>query len=248
MITTKPSRTFNLAVLGAIAIGIVIACATAQNCNVLTNSNSNSTSDSTTSGEAMQSNAVDTAVAVPVGSGTGVYENSTFGFSLSYPEGWIAKEADSNSMGMVVGFLAPGDDINSPTNYVTVQTESLPSSQKMTLDQYTSAVTGNLKSSYKDFKLLTKRDITLGNLPGRELLYTIDNGGTPYEILLQYTIKDDKAYVLTYYAKEDSYSQFEDDVRELMGSFEFGGAKSKPATEESGALLTPLPFTRESSA
>ena len=83
-----------------------------------------------------------------------------------------------------------------------MQIEDLPASQKIALNEYTSAVVSSLKSSYKDFNLLTTKDLTLGNIPGKELLYTIDNSGTPYEILLQYAIKDNKAYVLTFYAQE----------------------------------------------
>ncbi|HWQ19424.1 MAG TPA: PsbP-related protein [Methanotrichaceae archaeon] len=232
-----------MAILITIAIGIVTACAASQS----DMPPAATISPDRSSGPA-QSYVEDAAAAVPAESGSGVYENSTYGFDMSYPDGWIVKEADPNSMGMVVGFLAPGNNIDSPTNYVTVQTESLPSSQKITLDTYTSAITTNLNSSYKDFKLLAKRNITLGNLPGIELLYTMDNDGTPYEVLVQYTIKNDKAYVLTYYAQEDRYSQFEDGARELLGSFEFGGSKSNPATEEGRALLTPLPFTRGGSA
>ena len=213
-------RTIKLAVFCVIALGIIIVNATAQ-CSV---ADTNGT------------------VAVPVESSSGIYENSTYEFSMSYPAGWIVKEAEPNSMGMVVGFLAPGGDINNPTNYITVQIEDLPASQKIALDEYTSAVMSNLKSSYKDFKLLSTKELTIGDLPGKELLYTIDNDGTPYEILLQYTIKDNKAYVLTYYAPEESFAQFEEGAMEILSSFGFNGAKS--TSEGNGALLTPLPFSR----
>ncbi len=209
-----------MAILGAIALGLIIFNVTAQ-CSVV------DTNDT---------------VAVPAESSSGIYENSTYGFSMSYPAGWIVEEAEPNSLGMVVGFLAPGGDINNPTNYVTAQIEDLPASQKIALNAYTSAVISSLKSSYKDFKLLATKDITLGDLPGKELLYTIDKEGTPYKILLQYTIKDNKAYVLTYYAQEYSYAQIEEGAREILSSFGFNDAKS--ATDGSGPLLTPLPFSR----
>lgn len=216
----EPIKAIKLAVLGVIALGLIIVNVTAQ-CIVV--------------------DANDT-VAAQVESSSGIYENSTYGFSMSYPAGWIVQDAEPNSLGMVVGFLAPGGDINNPTNYITAQIENLPASQKIALNGYTSAVITSLKSSYKDFKLLATKDITLGDLPGKELLYTIDNQGTPYEILLQYTIKDNKAYVLTFYAQEYSYAQIEEGAREILSSFGFNDAKSTP--EGSGALLTPLPFSR----
>jgi serine/threonine-protein kinase len=216
----EPIKAIKLAVLGVIALGLIIVNVTAQ-CIVV--------------------DANDTAAA-QVESSSGIYENSTYGFSMSYPAGWIVQDAEPNSLGMIVGFLAPGGDINNPTNYITAQVENLPASQKIALNEYTGAVISSLKSTYKDFKLLTTKDITLGALPGKELLYTIDNEGTPYEILLQYTIKDNKAYVLTYYAQEDSYAQIEEGAREILSSFGFNDAKS--TTDGSGPLLTPLPYSR----
>jgi hypothetical protein len=216
----EPIKTIKLAILGVIALGLIIVNVTAQ-CIVVDNNDT---------------------VAAQVESSSGIYDNSTYGFSMSYPAGWIVKEAEPNSMGMVVGFLAPGGDLNDPTNYITAQVENLPASQKIALNEYSSAVISNLKSTYKDFKLLSTKDLTLGDLPGKELLYTIDNEGTPYEILLQYTIKDNKAYVLTYYAEVDSYAQLEEGAREILSSFAFNDAKS--TTGGSGPLLTPLPFSR----
>ena len=153
----EPIKAIKLAVLGVIALGLIIVNVTAQ-CIVVDNN--------------------DTA-AVPVEPSSGIYENSTYGFSMSYPAGWVVEEAEPNSLGMVVGFLAPGGDINNPTNYITAQIENLPASQKIALNEYSSAVISSLTSTYKDFKLLATKDLTLGDLPGKELLYTIDNEGTP---------------------------------------------------------------------
>lgn len=241
MTIMETNRIYRLTILISIILSLLVACAASQPCPV---SPSGSTT-STASQEITQSGSTNTSGTVPVESSPGTYENSTYGFSIKYPEGWISKEAEANNMNMVVGFLAPGGNMDNPTNYITVQVEPLPSNQAINLDQYTSAITSNLKSSYKDFKLLSKSDVSLGNLPAKEMLYTISNEGTPYEILLEYTIKDYKAFVLTFYSQADSYSQFEADARELMGSFDFSGANAAPNT--ASPLMTPLPFSRQSS-
>jgi hypothetical protein len=243
MTIMETNRICRLTILISIILSLLAACAVSQPCPVLP---SGSTA-STPSSEITQSESANNieAVNVPVGPNSGIYENSTYGFSINYPEGWILKEAAANDMNMVVGFLAPGGNMDNPANYIIVQVESLPSNEAINLDQYTNAITSNLKNSYKDFKLLSQSDVPLANLPGKEMLYTMSSEGTPYEILLKYAIKDNKAYVLTYYSQADSYSQFENDARALMSSFQFSGANVAPNTK--APLVTPLPFSTNSS-
>jgi hypothetical protein len=62
-----------------------------------------------------------------------LYENAENGFAFSYPSGWIAKEPGPNELGIVIGFLAPGEDIDNAQNYVTLQIEDLPANQDITL-------------------------------------------------------------------------------------------------------------------
>ena len=250
MITMHIGRTFKLAAPDAIYFCLILTCISAQPSLALTTASSTYGDPDVTQGDS-----VDTALAltVPIGSGpdaydipgTEVYENSTYGFKMSYPQGWRSKEPDANDLGMVVGFLAPGENIDNPTSYVTVQMEALPPDQQVTLDNYTSAITSSLKSAYRSSKLLSRRNITVSGIPGKEILYTMDDGGTPYEILLQYTVQGDKAYVLSYYAPEVSYTQFEDGARALIGSFQFSGAKSEPKTSIT-TLMAPLPFSKRS--
>lgn len=249
-ITMPIVRTFKLAVLGAISVCLILACVSAQSSPALP-----TTSAACGDADVIQGSSVDTAggaltISIESGSnvyessGTEAYENSTYGFTMSYPLGWLSKEPGANDLGMVVGFLTPGGDIDNPTSYVTVQMESLPSDQQITLDNYTSAITFNLKSVCKSFKLLSKRNITVSSLYGKEILYTLDDSGAPYEILLQCAVQGDKAYVLSYYAPEESYTQFEDGARAIMGSFQFSSAEPEP--KASGSLLSPLPFSKHS--
>ncbi|MDQ1312831.1 MAG: hypothetical protein QG605_1370, partial [Euryarchaeota archaeon] len=43
-----------------------------------------------------------------------LYENYDYGFELIYPADWIEQEAEANDQGMIVGFLAPGEDVDNP--------------------------------------------------------------------------------------------------------------------------------------
>jgi len=150
-----------------------------------------------------------------------LYENAKYGFSISHPTGWTAEEPDPNELGIVAGFLAPGEDIDNAQNFVTLQIEELPANQDITLDQYTNLVLQNLKSSYSDFKSLAEGDMLMSDQPAHVLAYSATVDQMPYQVLLAYTLKDKKAYVATYYALADSYVQYENDAKEIINSFKF---------------------------
>ena len=122
---------------------------------------------------------------------------------------------------MVVGFLAPGEDMANPSNYVIVQVENLPDKQTLTLDQYGQAVIDNLKKTYPDFNLISTNNIEISNTSAKELVYTLSIDQAPYKETLAYTIQNDKAYVITYYASPDKYLEFEGAVEGMINSFSF---------------------------
>lgn len=200
-----------------LAFILVLAGCQAQSCPVLPE-NSGEVYDNVTEEEP-----VDTSGALTLSEMDGyeLYENANYGFAMTYPSDWIAQESDSNELGIVVGFLAPGEDFDDPLDYVTAQIEKLPSDQTVSLDYYTLVVLDNLKRSYPDFQSLGEGDIQLSDQPAHVLAYTVTVDQVPYQVLLAYTILDDKAYILTYNALEDSYSQYEDDAKEMINSFEF---------------------------
>jgi hypothetical protein len=146
-----------------------------------------------------------------------LYENSQYGFSVSYPSDWTAQEPDPNELGIVAGFLAPGESIDDPLNYVTVQIEDLPSGT--TLRGYTQAVLANLRSSYPDFELLAEGEMIISEEPAHVIAYGVTVDETAYQVLLAYTIKDDRAHIITYYALADSYAEFEDAAKMMINSF-----------------------------
>jgi serine/threonine-protein kinase len=146
-----------------------------------------------------------------------LYENSQYGFSVSYPSDWSAEEPDPNELGIVAGFLAPGESIDDPLNYVTVQIEDLPAGT--TLSGYTQAVLTNLQSTYPDFQLLAESGMIISEEQAHVIAYAVTVDLTAYQVLLAYTIKDDRAYIVTYYALADSYAEFEDAAKMMINSF-----------------------------
>jgi len=208
-VTGKKSYGY-LAFMVMVALCIVFGIGYAQ-CPAPTGSASSSSSSETQNSSA----------AIAATSDTLTYKNSTFGFKMSYYKDWIMHEPGPNDMHMVVGFLAPGEDMNNPIDYVLVQVENLPSKPTITLDQYAQAVTDNLKKSYPDFSLLSAKDIKISGLPGKELSYTMSSGQTDYHNILAFTIKNNKAYTITLDSLYDKYTSFESSASEMIDSFEF---------------------------
>jgi hypothetical protein len=148
-----------------------------------------------------------------------LYGNQDLGFRMKYLDGWLKKEADPNNAGLIVGFLAPGEDLNDPNpqNYLVVQYEELP--QVLTVDQYTQASLDSVRIAHPDFRILSDQKITISSLPGRRLEYTINQGS--YQVLQEFVIKDQSAYLLTFNALANQYPKLEGDATKIISSFEF---------------------------
>lgn len=147
-----------------------------------------------------------------------LYENDLLGFAMSYPKGWSFMEPDENDQGIVVGFLAPGEDVNNPSIYLLVQIETLPSGQNITLEQYSQAVQGNLKAAIPDLEILTESSISVSGHPGHAIVYSLVSEGATFRVLKAWTLRGDDAYVFTYNAPYDSYDEFAGDVRKMINS------------------------------
>lgn len=147
-----------------------------------------------------------------------LYENVQYGFGMSHPINWIVQEPDANDQGIVVGFLAPGEDVNSPATYLLVQIEKLPSGQKITLEQYGQAVQRNLKAAMPDLKILTESDISIGGQPGHAIVYNLASQDVTFRVLKAWTLRGEKAYAFTYNAPDDRYDESAGDISKMIGS------------------------------
>ena len=147
-----------------------------------------------------------------------LYENVQYGFGMSHPINWIVQEPDANDQGIVVGFLAPGEDVSSPATYLLVQIEKLPSGQKITLEQYGQAGQRNLKVAAPDLKILTESDISIGGQPGHAIVYNLASQDVTFRVLKAWTLRGEKAYVFTYNAPDDRYDEFAGDISKMIGS------------------------------
>jgi serine/threonine-protein kinase len=147
-----------------------------------------------------------------------LYENPENGVSITYPSGWLVEEPDANDDGIVVGFLAPGQDVSGPEVYVFLQMEMLPSGQEITLDQYGQAALSNLQAVMPDLQVLAESDIPMGGQKGHAIVYELKSEGESYRVLKAWSVAGDTAYIFTYNAPVDRYEEFAREASQIIGS------------------------------
>ena len=150
------------------------------------------------------------------------YENYDYGFELIYPADWIEKEAEANDQGIIVGFLAPGEDVDNPAAYLLLQNEELPAGQDVTLEVYSEAALGVLNDIMPDLQILTESDITINEVPAHAVVYSLESEGVTFRVLKAWTVIDDYAYIFTYNAPDELYDQFAEDAADIIDSFDAG--------------------------
>lgn len=189
------------------------------------------------------------AMTIPISSGSIIYENTVYNFEIGYPLDWQAKEADPNNMGLVYGMVPPEEDGNNPLNYVVVQVEPLPSGA--TMAQYTQGLVQTMRQSNANLQILSTKTTTMGGNPASELVISAQDQNNDLKVLKVYTIKDGKAYIITYNALSGNYDYYLETAREVILSFEFMGTEktilSEPVKEikEEQQVATPGPSVSE---
>ena len=200
----------------AIAFALAAPACCGENCTVASPLENNSTDS--------QDEPVDTTGAVGLADMNKLYqyENLEYDFTVTYPSSWMAEDADENDMGIVAGFLAPGDDMDNPSTYVTMQVEALPAGMNLTLEQYGQAALSSLKEALPDLQILEESDIAIGEKVGHAIVYDLSGDGMDFKVIKAWMVQGDAAYIMTYNAPADRYDEFAKDASTIIGSLVVG--------------------------
>jgi eukaryotic-like serine/threonine-protein kinase len=135
------------------------------------------------------------------------YENPKFGIRVQYPSDWGRLDLSFLGASADIDFY-PLDD-TSGTKDVRIQVKALPL-QNMTLEQYTNTQLNSIEG-----QILGSNATTLANLPAHEIIFT--NIGL--KTMQVWTLKDDKAYAITYIAEEEDYENDIQIAQRMIESF-----------------------------
>jgi len=137
------------------------------------------------------------------------YDNPTFGVRIQYPSDWGRLDLSFMQDSADIDFYPLAD--TSLAKNVKIQVHNLPSSN-MTLEEYT-----NSQINPFEEKLLESNTTKLAGIPGYEIVFTSLQGLKTMQV---WTIKDDKAYIITYVAKEEDYENDLQLAQKMIDSFE----------------------------
>jgi serine/threonine-protein kinase len=150
--------------------------------------------------------------------GWNTYTDSNLGFEIKYPKDL---EKSDEALGVAVLFNLPKEAEDKFIGSVNVVVQDL-SEKPMTLEQYTELSLNIIKN--KGGKIIESGNTTLAGSPAYKVVQTnkcttSQCNGLNLEWMHIWTIKNNKAYLITYAAEEQKYQDFLKTFDEMVKSF-----------------------------
>jgi hypothetical protein len=134
---------------------------------------------------------------------------SSRGYSIAYPSDWGKPQEQNN--GTLVVFLTP---TNNETENLNVQVIT-----RDTLENVTKEGT-SIAQENDDFKQIEATNTTLAGLPAYKIVYTATIDGNQLKVLQTWTVKDGKAYIITYKGAPANYDTYLSAAQKMIDSFQ----------------------------
>jgi serine/threonine-protein kinase len=134
---------------------------------------------------------------------------SSKGYSITYPSDWSKPQEQSN--GSLVIFTTPA---NNETENLNVQVIT-----RDTLENVTKEGT-SIAQENDDFKQIEATNTTLAGLPAYKIVYTATIDGNQLKVLQTWTVKDGKAYIITYKGAPANYDTYLSAAQKMIDSFQ----------------------------
>ncbi len=136
--------------------------------------------------------------------------NSTQGFTMKYPSDWTKDESNAT---LAVIFVLP---TNNNTENLNVQVANL--SEGETFATVSEGLKENVQG-YDNFTLLTSNNTTLAGQQAGKIVFTANVNGDFVKVQQVWTVKDGKAYVITYKAAPNNYDTYANTAQQMIDSF-----------------------------
>jgi serine/threonine-protein kinase len=127
------------------------------------------------------------------------YNNPTFGIRTEYPSDWGRLDLSFLQNDSAYIDFYPLDD-TSESKHVRIQVETILPAQNLTFEQY-----NNTEINSVEGQIVESNSTMLAGMPAHEIVST--NAGV--KIMQVWTVREDKAYTITYTAEEED---FDDDL------------------------------------
>ena len=145
-----------------------------------------------------------------------LYRDSALGFRVNYPQTWSEEQRDDLFAEGVV-FLSPLEDEQDRfMERVNISVEMLP--QDASLTQYTQQSVAEIEQ-LSDPNVGEASEVVLDDREGRLVVYNGEENGNPVRRMQVWSLANDRAYVITYTARSESYSRYLPIANEIIESF-----------------------------
>lgn len=147
------------------------------------------------------------------------YKQSDLGITIKYPQGWQRQDIDNIFTKEVVTFLSPqSGDADNFQEKVILSIEEYSGTLNKSKDDFTQEINERLSSA----KIISTHSTTFAYKPAYQIIYTGKNeeNNLEFKNLQTWTLKGNKAYIITYTAEKDDYDKFMPIVEEMIKTFE----------------------------
>jgi serine/threonine-protein kinase len=211
---------FNLITLPLIIIMVLVSLSLATNTKIF----SISSSSTSTLYASLQASAfigmTSTATTTTGGYSFLTYSDPILGIKMEYPSGWT-QELEGGGLVTFIANLENGDSNTYPAA-VGIKVQNLVSSKNISLNEITKIQIKDLKQSHSDFKLIESTESMLaGNNMAHKIVFTATDDSEHQRKAMQiWTLKGDKAYLITYKAEPETYSKYLPTIQKMIDSFQ----------------------------
>ena len=146
------------------------------------------------------------------------YQDSTLGIKIDYPAGWTHEL----HAGSIVTFLASLEsDSNTYPAGLGIKIQHLKS-KNISLNNITKIQIKNLTQNHPDFKLIESTESKIGGNSAHKIVFTAtDYKKNERQAMQIWTLKGDKAYLITYKAEPGKYAKYLPIIQKMLDSFQF---------------------------
>jgi hypothetical protein len=169
------------------------------------------------------------------------YENTAFGASMQYPAVWGAVELKSNpldrfpgsSVALLTAPLENATDTFREKALLSIQDFSAlgnVSAQSMTLAKYTNGSLSGYRNISDSVTILESNTTTLAGLPAHRIVFTEEAQNQQFKKTQVWTVKDNKAYVITFSAQAPRYDDYLPSIEIMINSLKLNVPQASDTT------------------
>ncbi|MBD2501392.1 serine/threonine-protein kinase [Anabaena azotica] len=149
-----------------------------------------------------------------------IYQNAVYGITIKYPQTWQKTVTPDRITGNLVKFISPKENNqDSYTENLNLIVQDLPETRRQ-LEQFNQFYLGEIQQSHQNLQITQNDETQLANQPARQVVYTFTEEGNKFQRLQVWTIKNNKAYIMTYTADAAKYSEYLPVVKTMISSLD----------------------------